>query len=56
MAAATMYSSYFSCSKHVKDSNKCIIEEIVRQVGYLPESTPTCFGTNWLTIRVYRVA
>ena len=27
-----------SCSKHVEDSNKCIIEEIVRQVGYLPES------------------
>jgi hypothetical protein len=26
-----------SCSKHVKDSNKCIIEETVRQVGYLPE-------------------
>jgi len=26
-----------SCSKHVEDSNKHIIEEIVRQVGYLPE-------------------
>ena len=26
-----------SCSKHVEDSNKRIIEEIVRQVGYLPE-------------------
>jgi len=25
------------CSKHVEDSNKHIIEEIVRQVGYLPE-------------------
>jgi hypothetical protein len=24
-------------SKHVEDSNKHIIEEIVRQVGYLPE-------------------
>jgi len=26
-----------SCSKHVEDSNKHIMEEIVRQVGYLPE-------------------
>jgi hypothetical protein len=26
-----------SCSKHVGDSNKHIIEEIVRQVGHLPE-------------------
>jgi len=26
-----------SCSKHVEDSNKHIIEEIVRHVGYLPE-------------------
>jgi hypothetical protein len=26
-----------SCSKHVEDSNKRIIEEIVRQVGYPPE-------------------
>jgi len=26
-----------SCSKHVEDSNKYIIEEIVRQVGHLPE-------------------
>ena len=26
-----------SCSKHVEDSYKHIIEEIVRQVGYLPE-------------------
>jgi len=26
-----------SCSKHVEDSNKHIIEETVRQVGYLPE-------------------
>ena len=25
------------CSKHVEDSNKHIIEETVRQVGYLPE-------------------
>ena len=25
------------CSKHVEDSNKHIIEEIVRQVGCLPE-------------------
>jgi hypothetical protein len=24
--------------KHVEDSNKHIIEEIVRQVGYLPEN------------------
>jgi len=26
-----------SCSKHVQDSKNCIIEDIVRQVGYLPE-------------------
>jgi len=26
-----------SCSKHVEDSNKHIIEETMRQVGYLPE-------------------
>ena len=26
-----------SYSKHVEDSDKCIIEEIVRQVGYLTE-------------------
>jgi len=26
-----------SCSKHVEDSNKHIIEETVRYVGYLPE-------------------
>jgi len=26
-----------SCSKHVEDSNKHIIEETARQVGYLPE-------------------
>jgi hypothetical protein len=26
-----------SCSKHVEDSNKRIIEKTVRQVGYLPE-------------------
>ena len=26
-----------SCSKHVEDSNKHIIEESVRQVGHLPE-------------------
>jgi hypothetical protein len=26
-----------SCSKHVEDSNKHIIEEIVRQFGHLPE-------------------
>jgi hypothetical protein len=25
------------CSKHVEDSNKHIIEEIVREVGHLPE-------------------
>ena len=28
-----------SCSKHVEDSNKQIIEEIECQVGYLPERT-----------------
>ena len=26
-----------SCSKHAEDSNKHIIEEIVRQIGHLPE-------------------
>ena len=26
-----------SCLKHVEDSNKHIIEEIVHQVGHLPE-------------------
>jgi len=26
-----------SCLKHVEDSNKHIIEEIVRRVGHLPE-------------------
>jgi len=26
-----------SCSKHVEDSNKRVIQEIVRQAGYLPE-------------------
>jgi hypothetical protein len=26
-----------SCSKHVEDSNKPIIKEIVRQVSHLPE-------------------
>jgi hypothetical protein len=29
------------CSKHVDDSNKHIMQEIVRQVGYLPEETFT---------------
>jgi len=46
-----------SCSKHVEDSNKYIIEEIVRQVGHLPElhfgkqSWPayrTAINTEWL--------
>jgi hypothetical protein len=31
------------CSKHIHDSNKHIIQEIVRQVGYLPEET-----NSWL--------
>jgi hypothetical protein len=26
-----------SCSKHIEDSNKHVIEEIVRQVGHLKE-------------------
>jgi len=26
-----------SCSKHVEDSNRHIIEETVRQIGHLPE-------------------
>jgi len=32
-----------SCSKHVEDSNKHIIEGIVRQVGHLPELVTCCF-------------
>jgi hypothetical protein len=32
-----------SCSKHVEDSNKHIIEVIVRQVGHLPELANTEF-------------
>ena len=32
-----------SCSKHVEDSYEHIIEEIVRQVGYLPELRERCF-------------
>ena len=45
------------CSKHLEDSNKHIIEEIVRQVGYLSESVCwiSCIKTsknigaeNWL--------
>jgi hypothetical protein len=31
-----------SCSKHVEDSNKHIIEEIMRQVGHFPELTFNC--------------
>ena len=36
----------YSCSKHVEDSGKHTIEEIVRQVGYLPEriSNYCCHG------------
>jgi len=30
--------------ENVVDSNKCIIEEIVRQVGYLPELTLVLFS------------
>jgi hypothetical protein len=37
-----MHLSYWGwaqgCSKHVEDSNKHIREEIVRQVGHVPES------------------
>ena len=31
-----------NCSKHVEDSNKHIIEEIVHQVGHLPELFTMC--------------
>ena len=31
-----------SCSKHVEDLNKHIIEETVRQVGYLPQIIRRC--------------
>jgi hypothetical protein len=40
MFRATILSSWgwsHSYSEHVEDSNKCIIEETVRQVGYLQE-------------------
>jgi hypothetical protein len=33
-----------SCSKHVEESNKCSIEEIVHQVGYLPELYENIIG------------
>jgi len=34
------------CSKHVEDSNKHIIEETVRQVGYLPEPISSYHAYN----------
>ena len=37
MLVAVRYTGAQSCSKHVEDSNKHIIEEIVHQVGHLPE-------------------
>ena len=36
-----------SCSKHVEDSNKHVIEEIARQVGYLPELSKERSLTFW---------
>ena len=36
-----------SCSKHVEDSNKHVTEEIVRQVGYLPERQSGGFLVCW---------
>jgi len=32
--------------KHVEDSNKHIIEEIVRQVAHLPELVLHCYAFN----------
>jgi hypothetical protein len=37
-----------SCLKHVEDSNEHVVEEIVRQVGYLPEWIPISEGTSSL--------
>jgi len=42
-----------SCSKHVEDSNKHIIEEIVRQVGYLPEFSSDILPMTGITVRRY---
>jgi len=39
-----------SCSKHVEDSNKHIIEEIVRQVDYLPESADNLWQSTFTQI------
>jgi hypothetical protein len=36
-----------SCSKHVEDSNKHFIEEIVRRFAYLPELTMQYFAQCW---------
>ena len=41
-----------SCSKHVEDSNKHIIEETVRQVGYLPELYEDAWSEKY-KIQVY---
>jgi hypothetical protein len=38
-----------SCSKHVEDLNKHIIEKIVRQVGYLPQIIRRC------TVKKYKM-
>jgi len=44
------------CSKHVEDSNKHVIEEIVRQVGYLPELfTPIHKTDLWLLLAIIYV-
>jgi hypothetical protein len=47
-----------SCSKHVEDLNKHIIEEIVRQVGYLPEvSTDASWDLSLsLSLSLYSVS
>jgi len=41
-----------SCSKHVEDSNKDIIKEIVRQFGYLPEFLNVCWWQAAISLAV----
>jgi hypothetical protein len=42
-----------SCSKHVEDSNKHIIEKTVRQVGYLPELSSRQIGALNSDLSIY---
>ena len=42
-----------SCSKHVEDSNKHIIEEIVRQFGYLSELYEDARSEIYIYIYIY---